>query len=158
MSVQYQLRDVNEGVRGRLIGYCFQGCCCRFCCGAPTTEERIHAPVLHDASGTKYLVALLPYYKIKSSWINIGKRKNNIFAGEDNIYRGGEVRVSPYSHAQRAKLSSALRRSHTGRLHLRHHTSQGAKRSSPSVCLMFDDDKFPCDGLRQINRHSTSNT
>ena len=25
-------------------------CCCRFCCGAPTTDERIHAPVLHDAS------------------------------------------------------------------------------------------------------------
>ena len=43
MSVQYQLRDVNEGVGGRLIGYCFQGCCCRFCCGAPTTDERIHA-------------------------------------------------------------------------------------------------------------------
>ena len=21
-------------------------CCCRFCCGAPTTDERIHAPVL----------------------------------------------------------------------------------------------------------------
>ena len=25
-------------------------CCCRFCCGPPTTDERIHAPVLHDAS------------------------------------------------------------------------------------------------------------
>ena len=24
-------------------------CCGRFCCGAPTTDERIHAPVLHDA-------------------------------------------------------------------------------------------------------------
>ena len=24
-------------------------CCCRFCCGAPMTDERIHAPVLHDA-------------------------------------------------------------------------------------------------------------
>ena len=29
-------------------------CCCRFCCGAPTTDERIHAPVLHDASQTDY--------------------------------------------------------------------------------------------------------
>ena len=29
-------------------------CCCRFCCGAPTTEERIHAPVLHDASQIAY--------------------------------------------------------------------------------------------------------
>ena len=25
-------------------------CCCHFCCGAPTTDERIHAPVLYDAS------------------------------------------------------------------------------------------------------------
>ena len=25
-------------------------CCCRLCCGAPTTNERMHAPVLHDAS------------------------------------------------------------------------------------------------------------
>ena len=24
-------------------------CCCRFCCGAPATDIRIHAPVLHDA-------------------------------------------------------------------------------------------------------------
>ena len=24
-------------------------CCCCFCCGAPTTDERIHAPVFHDA-------------------------------------------------------------------------------------------------------------
>ena len=29
-------------------------CCCRFCCGAPTTDERIHAPVLHDASQIAY--------------------------------------------------------------------------------------------------------
>ena len=29
-------------------------CCCRFCCGAPTTDERIHAPVLHDASQILY--------------------------------------------------------------------------------------------------------
>ena len=29
-------------------------CCCRFCCGAPTTDERIHAPVLHDASQIDY--------------------------------------------------------------------------------------------------------
>ena len=29
-------------------------CCCRFCCGAPTTDERIHAPVLHDASQITY--------------------------------------------------------------------------------------------------------
>ena len=29
-------------------------CCCRFCCGAPTTAERIHAPVLHDASQIDY--------------------------------------------------------------------------------------------------------
>ena len=29
-------------------------CCCRFCCGAPTTDERIHAPVLHDASLIDY--------------------------------------------------------------------------------------------------------
>ena len=28
--------------------------CCRFCCGAPTTDERIHAPVLHDASQVDY--------------------------------------------------------------------------------------------------------
>ena len=28
--------------------------CCRFCCGAPTTDERIHAPVLHDASQIDY--------------------------------------------------------------------------------------------------------
>ena len=25
-------------------------CCCRSCCVAPTTDERIHPPVLHDAS------------------------------------------------------------------------------------------------------------
>ena len=29
-------------------------CCCRFCCGAPTTDERIHAPALHDASQIAY--------------------------------------------------------------------------------------------------------
>ena len=29
-------------------------CCCRFCCGAPTTDERIHALVLHDASQIDY--------------------------------------------------------------------------------------------------------
>ena len=29
-------------------------CCCRFCCGARTTDERIHAPVLHDASQIDY--------------------------------------------------------------------------------------------------------
>ena len=29
-------------------------CCCRFCCGASTTNERIHAPVLHDASQVAY--------------------------------------------------------------------------------------------------------
>ena len=29
-------------------------CCCRFCCGAPTTDERIHAPVLHEASQIVY--------------------------------------------------------------------------------------------------------
>ena len=29
-------------------------CCCRFCCGAPTTDDRIHAPVLHDASQIDY--------------------------------------------------------------------------------------------------------
>ena len=29
-------------------------CCCRSCCGAPTTDERIHAPVLHDASQIAY--------------------------------------------------------------------------------------------------------
>ena len=29
-------------------------CCCRFCCGAPTADERIHAPVLHDASHVDY--------------------------------------------------------------------------------------------------------
>ena len=29
-------------------------CCCRFCCGAPTTDERIHASVLHDASQIAY--------------------------------------------------------------------------------------------------------
>ena len=60
MSVQYQLRDVNEEVGRRLIGYCFQGCCCRFCCGAPTTDERTHAPVLHDASQIGLLQVLRP--------------------------------------------------------------------------------------------------
>ena len=29
-------------------------CCCHFCCGAPATDERIHAPVLHDASQIHY--------------------------------------------------------------------------------------------------------
>ena len=29
-------------------------CCCRFCCGAPTTDKRTHAPVLHDASQIDY--------------------------------------------------------------------------------------------------------
>ena len=29
-------------------------CCCRFCGGAPTTDEKIHAPVLHDASQIDY--------------------------------------------------------------------------------------------------------
>ena len=29
-------------------------CCCRFCCGARTTDERIHAPVLYDASQIDY--------------------------------------------------------------------------------------------------------
>ena len=60
MSVQYQLRDVNDGVGGRLIGYCFQGCCYCFCCGAPTTDERIHAPVLYDASQIALLQVLRP--------------------------------------------------------------------------------------------------
>ena len=60
MIVQYQLQDVNEGMGGRLIGYCFQGCCCRFCCGPPTTDEIIHAPVLHDASQIGLLQVLRP--------------------------------------------------------------------------------------------------
>ena len=29
-------------------------CCCRFCCCATTTDVRIHAPVLHDASQIAY--------------------------------------------------------------------------------------------------------
>ena len=30
-------------------------CCCRpFCCGPPMTDERIHAPALHDASQIDY--------------------------------------------------------------------------------------------------------
>ena len=29
-------------------------CCCRFWCGAPSTDERINAPVLHDASQIDY--------------------------------------------------------------------------------------------------------
>ena len=29
-------------------------CCCRFCCGAPTADERKHAPVLHDTSQIDY--------------------------------------------------------------------------------------------------------
>ena len=29
-------------------------CCCHFCCGAPTTDERIHASVIHDASKIAY--------------------------------------------------------------------------------------------------------
>ena len=29
-------------------------CCCRFFCGAPTTDERMHAPVLYDASQIAY--------------------------------------------------------------------------------------------------------
>ena len=29
-------------------------CCCRLCCGAPTTDEIIHASVLHDASQIDY--------------------------------------------------------------------------------------------------------
>ena len=29
-------------------------CCCHFCCGDPTTDERIHALVLHDASQIAY--------------------------------------------------------------------------------------------------------
>ena len=33
-------------------------CCCCFCCGAPTTDERIHAPVLHDASQIDLLQVL----------------------------------------------------------------------------------------------------
>ena len=60
MIVQYQLRDVNEGVGGRLIGYCFQGCYGRICCGASTTDERIYAPVLQDASQIGLLQVLRP--------------------------------------------------------------------------------------------------
>ena len=44
-------------------------CCCCFCCGAPTTDERIHAPALHDLqvlrsrlSITNYLYKLLRLY------------------------------------------------------------------------------------------------
>ena len=33
-------------------------CCCRFCCGAPTTDERIHAPVLDDASQIDYTAGI----------------------------------------------------------------------------------------------------
>ena len=33
---------------------CCSCCCCHFCCGAPTTDERIHATVLHDASHIAY--------------------------------------------------------------------------------------------------------
>ena len=29
-------------------------CCCRFCCGAPTIDEIIYAPILHDASQIAY--------------------------------------------------------------------------------------------------------
>ena len=40
-------------------------CCCRrFCCGAPKTDERIHAPVLHDASQIDYTagIEVAPHY------------------------------------------------------------------------------------------------
>ena len=41
-------------------------CCCRFCCGAPMTDERIHAPVLHDASQIAYcrylIIEVAPHY------------------------------------------------------------------------------------------------
>ena len=39
-------------------------CCCRFCCGSPTTDERIHAPVLHDASQIDYTagIEVAPHY------------------------------------------------------------------------------------------------
>ena len=53
-------RRHDERVGGSLIEYCFQGCCCRFCRGAPTTDESIHAPVLHDASQIGLLQVLRP--------------------------------------------------------------------------------------------------
>ena len=39
-------------------------CCCRFCCGAPTTDERINAPVLHDASQILHTagIEVAPHY------------------------------------------------------------------------------------------------
>ena len=49
-------------------------CCCRFCCGAPTTDERIHTPVLHDASQIAYCrywgrVSLPPITIIRRSFV-----------------------------------------------------------------------------------------
>ena len=39
-------------------------CCCRFCCGAPTTDERIHAPVLEVAPHYHQIIVLLYVLRI----------------------------------------------------------------------------------------------
>ena len=55
--------------------------CCRFCCGAPTTDEIIHAHVLHDASQIAHCrywgrASLPPITSIKHD-INVRHGKQN---------------------------------------------------------------------------------
>ena len=68
--------EAQTNVRGESkMCWCSCSMCCRFCCGAPTTDERMHAPVLHDASQIDYCrywgCGLLPPITIISRHSNI---------------------------------------------------------------------------------------
>ena len=59
-------------------------CCCRFCCGAPTTGERMHAPVLHVASQIAYCrywgcasVPPITSISVKIQGVRTGRQESN---------------------------------------------------------------------------------
>ena len=76
---EYEKKHVRRDSR-----MCCCCCCCRFCCGAPTTDERIHAPVLHDASQIAYCTywgraSLPPITSINTLTPNVYKNNRYLF-------------------------------------------------------------------------------
>ena len=54
-SEKFRVRPRHDYEKKHVSRHSKMCCCCRrFCCGAPTTDERIHASVLHDASQIDY--------------------------------------------------------------------------------------------------------
>ena len=71
-------------------------CCCRFCCGAPTTDERIHAPVLPDASQISYCrywgrASLPPITSITINWSWLNQERKSWLINHDYLIVYREV-------------------------------------------------------------------